>query len=191
VSDFAGVEFGYVEVAHFRDHAAVKPAHVTKAQGKRWRCAVVGCGRGPGTVPHHGFPQSMNVGGSGNQMAFQSQKKMWQGLWIDRFREAGLPRPLGSVRVEGLLCFPDRRERDQGNFRYMLEKSIGDALQEGGWLDRDDWSRYEFGNLRRTYQKGVAYTLLRLWPSDEELPDTVPGWDVAPMIGQTSLAVGG
>jgi hypothetical protein len=54
----------------------------------------------------------------------------------------------------GLCCFPDRIRRDQGNFRYFIEKALGDALVAGGWLEfgglaDDDWDHYEFGGMTR------------------------------------------
>lgn len=166
-------EVGYIELMHVRDHAAVKPPGY-KGKKNRWRCQV--CGRGPFTLPHLGSPRSMNVLGSGSAGAFYGAKDMWTLRFVELLRKARVPKPLGSVRAEGLICFPDRIDRDQGNFRFMVEKALGDALQvrdsdDVPWLAKDNWSRYEFGNLRRHYEKGISYMLIRVWPSDEPLPD--------------------
>jgi hypothetical protein len=67
--------------------------------------------------------------------------------------------------VEGQCTFPDRTRRDQGNHRFMLEKAMGDALVAGGWLEDDDWSRYEFGGLSAVYEKGVSRTRLMVFGS--------------------------
>jgi hypothetical protein len=52
-----------------------------------------------------------------------------------------------------------------GNYRVLLEKALGDALKVGGWLDDDDWSRYEFGGLAYAYERGVSRTRLIIFPS--------------------------
>jgi hypothetical protein len=68
------------------------------------------------------------------------------------------------VLVEGECTFPDRHRRDQGNHRFMVEKAMGDALTTGGYLEDDDWSRYEFGGLAHRYEKGVSRTRLLVFP---------------------------
>lgn len=162
--EFAGVELGYTEIIHVRDHAFAKP----HGGGKRALCQV--CGKGRNHLVHLGQPKSMNALGSGNPMAFQAAKRMWGQRFVDLLVAAGLPRPVGYVQVTGVCCFPTRARRDQGNYRFMLEKAMGDALVEGRWLEDDDWSRYEFGNLSYAYAKDQSYTLLRLFPNDEARP---------------------
>jgi hypothetical protein len=66
------------------------------------------------------------------------------------------------VYVEGEMTFPDRHKRDQGNFRFIVEKALGDALQQAGVIADDDWDSYEFGGLSKTYEKGVSRTRLLL-----------------------------
>jgi hypothetical protein len=77
---------------------------------------------------------------------------------------SGLPKGLRRVVVEGEVSFPDRAKRDQGNYRVLLEKVLGDVLVDGGWLDDDDWDRYEFGNLQRRDEGRVSRTRLMLFP---------------------------
>jgi hypothetical protein len=79
-------------------------------------------------------------------------------------RDGELPHPMSRVLVEGEVTFPDRIRRDQGNYRTTIEKFLGDALVEGGWLPDDDWGHYEFGNLERRYEKGVRRVALTLFP---------------------------
>ena len=62
------------------------------------------------------------------------------------------------------MTFPNRIKRDQGNFRWMIEKALGDTLVGGGWLPDDTWDRYEFGGLTYKYEKGVSATRLMLFP---------------------------
>lgn len=126
-------------------------------------CAT--CGRAKTHAEHQGAPPSMNVLGSGNQFAYQALKKTWQELLTTALEEADLPRPLARVVVEGEVTFPDRRKRDQGNHRFFLEKALGDALTQGGWLEDDDWERFEFGGLAATHERGVSRTRLLIFPT--------------------------
>lgn len=97
-------------------------------------------------------------------------------------RDGELPHGMARVLVEGAVTFPDRIRRDQGNYRSTIEKFLGDALVEGGWIPDDDWSHYEFGNLERRYEKGVRRVTLTMFPA-------MPEPDVA--SGQTVLIGGG
>lgn len=126
------------------------------------------CGRPKSHRAHMGQPPSVNPLGSGNPAGYQAQKHQWQALLGDLLAASDLPKGLAHVLVEGEATFPTRQRRDQGNHRFMLEKALGDALVDGGWLEDDDWSRYEFGNLVASYEKGVSVTRLVLFPT---LPD--------------------
>jgi hypothetical protein len=158
-----------VEILHVRDHAFVKP----EIRPSRGRGPCASCGERYGHLAHLGAPQSLNVAGSGgNRFAYQRDKKDWQKCLTDLLIGAQLPTGLARVFVEGQVCFPDRIRRDQGNFRYLLEKALGDALTAGGWLEDDDWERYEFGQLARTYELGVSWTRLIIFPTPAE-PESI------------------
>jgi hypothetical protein len=126
-------------------------------------CGV--CGRAKTFVEHQGAPPSMRVLGSGNQFLYQALKQSWQEALTAALEAESMPRGLSKVFAEGEATFPDRRKRDQGNHRFFLEKCLGDALVAGGWLEDDDWDRFEFGGLQRAYEKGVSRTRLMLFPS--------------------------
>jgi hypothetical protein len=139
----------------------------TKAAMQRQGCAR--CGANKGDRAHFGAPPSFNVlasgQGSGNAMVYANLKKAWEDILAELLEASALPKGLGRVMVEGEITFPDRRtDRDQGNFRVILEKALGDALERGGWLERDDWIRYEFGGLAQRYERGVSRTRLMLFP---------------------------
>jgi hypothetical protein len=153
-------------IEHRREH----PFKDRKPKLKCARCEL------PKAWPgHHGYPPSLNAGGSGtNYGVYQNTKQLWQSILTPLIEEAGLPLGLGRVYVEAVVCFPTRARRDQGNFRVYLEKALGDALVEGGWLEDDDWSRYEFGALRQAYEKGEAWTRVTLIPSWDTPVVTVP-----------------
>jgi hypothetical protein len=120
------------------------------------------CGKAKTHRDHMGAPPSLRALGSGNQWAYQGLKHAWQSAIAEELGPV-LPRGLERVIVEGECCFPDRARRDQGNFRFFLEKATGDALTEGGWLEDDDWTRYEFGGLAYRYEKGRSYTRLLIF----------------------------
>ena len=122
------------------------------------------CGLAKSHPDHLGAPPSLNVFGSGSQFLFQQKKKDWERVLTAKLEAASLPRPCARILVEAEAVFPDRSRRDQGNFRFLLEKALGDALTAGGWLEDDDWTRYEFGNLTYAYEKGVSATCLMIFP---------------------------
>jgi hypothetical protein len=66
--------------------------------------------------------------------------------------------------VEGEVTFPDTGRRDQGNYRVILEKALGDALVTGGWLRDDSWDHYEFGGLTMRVWPGESATRLMIFP---------------------------
>jgi hypothetical protein len=158
MASLLSVTFEPVMLEHVRDHAF----------GKRMSSGCAICKRAKTHPAHHGSPPSMNVLGSGNQFLYQAIKKWWQPLFTEMFEQADLPRPLAGVLVEGEITFPDRGRRDQGNWRGPLEKIVGDALKEGGWLADDRWfpvCMYEFGNLAAVYEKGVSRLRLTVFPT--------------------------
>jgi hypothetical protein len=93
-------------------------------------------------------------------------KQRWHDLLAPRLQGLG---PWDRVTVEGEITFPDRRKRDQGNHRFMLEKALGDVLQEVGALRDDAWDFYTFGHLAYRYEKGVRRTRLLLMPEVDDL----------------------
>lgn len=71
-----------------------------------------------------------------------------------------------AVRASALLIFPQRRRRDEGNFRTPLEKALGDALVEGRWIEDDTPDQYRFGALTFSNEKGPSQTIITLIWSD-------------------------
>jgi hypothetical protein len=159
--DEVSAEIQPVEIVLDRDHAFEKKP----ARGRG--CAV--CGDAKTARQHFGAPPSLNVLGSGNVFAFQAIKKSLMAALIEGLELADLQRPVARVLVEGECTFPDRKKRDQGNHRALLEKALGDALVEGGWLADDTWEQYEFGNLSATYERGVSRLRLVIFPTALEL----------------------
>lgn len=142
-----------------------RACHFKKKPGGKRGC--LRCGQAKGDRCHMGAPPSFNALGSGSPMAYQGMKQQWERLLTDLLLDAGLPKDLGRVVVEGYATFPDRARRDQGNYRVLVEKALGDALATGGWLEDDDWTRYEFGGLGYRYEKGVSAIRLMVMPSPQ------------------------
>lgn len=153
-----------VEIEHFRDHKFVKPPK----GGKGCRFGLPSgatCSRAKTNPLHHGAVPSLNVAGSGsNHFVYQAAKKEWSKTILGMLRATDLPLGCEYILVEGLVCFPDRIVRDQGNFRYFIEKVTGDTLVQGSYIADDSWDQYEFGNLQKTYRKGEAWTRLMFFP---------------------------
>jgi hypothetical protein len=134
------------------------------------------CGRAKTAREHFGAPASYNAvsggrGSSAAQMVGASMKQAWEAMFLDLLRETDLPRDLAYVFVEGEIVFPDHREdRDQGNFRVIIEKALGDALERGGYVANDNWDHYEFGGLGKREVPGVSATRLILFPRVDAPP---------------------
>jgi hypothetical protein len=100
------------------------------------------------TLSIPGTPPSFNAVGYRSHWAVSRKHKLqWQGWLALALMEQKVPRRLQSVKVSATLRFKQRRRRDEGNFRVILEKALGDALVEGGWLPDDTADLYRFGAL--------------------------------------------
>jgi hypothetical protein len=136
------------------------------------------CGRNKSDPFHFGAPQSYNAFGGGrgtgaSQQVGASIKQTWQAIFNMKLEESALPKPVptGQVYAVGEITFPDDRDdRDQGNFRVAIEKALGDALESGGWIPKDNWARYSFGNLSCRVVPGQSATRLLLYPAFPPMP---------------------
>lgn len=160
-----------------KSNRAHRPKKTAACSGK-WPRGCNRCGRNKGDLAHFGAPPSLNLLSSGpgadNPHFYAGLKKTWQGLLAELLEDSDLPRGLGRVTVEGLVTFPTAGRRDQGNHRVLLEKALGDALTDGGWLEDDDWTRYEFGQLSMRVEPGVSATHLSIFPSPVVDPVDLP-----------------
>lgn len=93
-------------------------------------------------------PPSFNaVGHTGNRWAWTKAKKDWQATIEMALMVAGVPRGLGNVVARAELHFPTNRRRDEGNYRTLLEKCLGDALVNGRWLKDDTPEFFRFDRI--------------------------------------------
>ena len=110
-------------------------------------------------------PPSLNAMGSGNRFAYQRNKKRWGGIFEGELMVARLPRSLVRVEAAATITFTQRRGRDEGNFRFFIEKALGDALQNGGWLPNDTPEHYRFGAVEfRIGDAPLTVVVLDCWP---------------------------
>lgn len=181
-------------VAESTDRSALHPivieirqVHGYRSKGTRKNgCAVKladgsVCNQAKAAELHLGLPLSLNVVGSrGGYHTYNNFKEAWEEVLLKELAASGLPAgwhadaPDGALKIdtisaEGQVCFPImRKDRDQGNFRWFIEKCLGDALVKGGYLIDDSYwpeRHYEFGCLDITHESRVAYTRLMLFPS--------------------------
>ena len=118
---------------------------------------------GTATLLIPGTPPSLNQIGYRSHWAVGRRHKLkWQqdlgtALMVER-----VPRRLACVEARAELQFKQRRRRDEGNFRALLEKALGDALVEGGWLEDDTPEHYRFGAVAIEAPAPEALTVVHL-----------------------------
>lgn len=119
------------------------------------------------TIELPSVPPSLNRSRGGNQgqasVAKQNRIKqeLQQELWT-YLRLSALPKHCTRITAEARLRFPVRRGRDEGNFSWLLEKALGDALQSGQYLESDTPDHYQFGKLEFEEHPGPVRTLVIL-----------------------------
>lgn len=110
-------------------------------------------------------PPSLNRFGSvggGTYYLYRRLKKEWQQTLGVALMAAGVPRGLGKVSATAIMRFSTRRKRDEGNFRWLLEKALGDTLVNGGWLADDDANAFTFGAVTFDPELGPPLTVIEL-----------------------------
>lgn len=108
-------------------------------------------------------PPSLNrIGTRGSRFAYHRAKKKWEGYFTIALLSSGVPKGLAKVEATATCRFHTRHKRDEGNYRWMLEKALGDALQINGCLDDDSSEEFTFGKLRFEKEPGVPRTIVTL-----------------------------
>jgi hypothetical protein len=83
-------------------------------------------------------------------------KALWQTEIEYLLMERRLPHQLRRVEAKATIYFKQRRRRDEGNFRVIVEKALGDALVNGRWLPDDTPDHYSFGRLQLVAPSDLA-----------------------------------
>jgi hypothetical protein len=104
----------------------------------------------------------MGFGSRGAHMKFHRLKKKWEGLFQIVLLEQRVPKGLRKVQASARLRFPVKRKRDEGNFRWLLEKALGDVLQAAGHLSDDTPDEFTFTALDFDPAKGSPRTTVTL-----------------------------
>jgi hypothetical protein len=91
---------------------------------------------------------------------YNDEKQKWGLVLASKIPRRRLAHPAARARCCGHLRFETNRSRDEGNFRYLLEKALGDALVRQCWIADDDWQRYTFERLHFDPSPGPPRTLV-------------------------------
>lgn len=84
------------------------------------------------TLSIPGTPPSFNaIGLHSHWTVGRKAKREWEQWLSIALMQQRVPRGLKQVRASATLRFKQRRRRDEGNFRVILEKAFGDALVGG------------------------------------------------------------
>ncbi len=115
------------------------------------------------TIVIPAVPRSLNeTSGRGHRWLFTNEKKRWEGFLMIALLKEKVPKKLTVVEASAALRFPTKRRRDEGNYRSILEKALGDILQKGGWLADDTPEHYRFTELNFDPDEGPHATAVRL-----------------------------
>lgn len=118
-------------------------------------------------------PPSMNAGASGYganpystgaaASAHQRRTKgVWEGILMAILLKGRVPKDLAWVRVDMELRFPKKRGRDEGNYRMVVEKALGDVMQKMGYISNDTPDIYRFGAVTFDPESGPKRMVLTL-----------------------------
>lgn len=100
------------------------------------------------TLSIPGTPKSFNqVGLHSHWTVGRAEKQRWEGWLAIALLEQRVPKRLKHVEATATLRFKQRRRRDSGNFRPLLEKALGDILVSNGYLPDDTSDLYRFGRV--------------------------------------------
>ena len=119
--------------------------------GRAWKWEHVLATRHQAVLVIGGTPPSFNaatMGRGAHWSKVRRHKLKWEEWLSYALLEQRVPKNVLRVEAAALLCFPTPQRRDEGNYRVLLEKALGDVLQQGGWLPDDTPDRYQFGSVQ-------------------------------------------
>lgn len=107
-------------------------------------------------------PPSLNDVGYRTHWAVNRKIKLvWQDILVALMWEQKVKRPMRHAQATMRLRFPTKRQRDEGNFRVMVEKALGDALVIGQYIPDDTPEHYTFGPVQ--FEPDPGPKLTRIW----------------------------
>lgn len=108
-------------------------------------------------------PPSMNTNvGKGSWRNFHREKKKWEGIFGMLCLKERVPKNCTVVKAKIFLRFRVTRKRDPGNFRTLIEKALGDALQTVGIIPDDTAAYFEVEEVVLAMAPGPALTSVTL-----------------------------
>jgi hypothetical protein len=114
------------------------------------------------TLEVPGTPVSLNqIGYRSHWSVGSREKKKWESWLGTALMVAQVPRGLEVVAATAEIHFKQKRRRDPGNFRVILEKALGDILQQG-WLPDDTAEFFSFGAVQLVAPSPEPLTLVHL-----------------------------
>lgn len=125
-------------------------------------------------LTHTEAPPSLNEYAHKHWRVFHRTKHYWQDIFEAELMSSPLSRPAPPrrvVRATAVITFPTRHRRDEGNYRSLIEKALGDALVNGGWLDDDTRAQFTFGDCVVDGPPGPKRTVISLMVDDAGLSD--------------------
>lgn len=120
------------------------------------------------TFTYDDVPPSYNEFAVAHWRKYHRVKTLWQGIFEQALMMSRLPPRVRHVHAAAVLTFTTAHRRDEGNYRVLIEKCLGDALRgdpkvwpDGRWLPDDTPEFYEFGYVK--IHKGEAkHTLITM-----------------------------
>lgn len=107
-------------------------------------------------------PPSLNaVGYRSHWSAGRKLKREWEQMLGTALMVAQVPRGIDTVSATAEIHFKQKRRRDPGNFRVILEKALGDILQQG-WIVDDTAEFFSFGVVQLVAPSPEPLTLIHL-----------------------------
>jgi hypothetical protein len=114
------------------------------------------------TLEVPGTPPSLNaVGYRSHWSVGRKLKREWEQMLGTALMVARVPRGLEAVSATAEIHFKQKRRRDPGNFRVILEKALGDILQQG-WIEDDTAEYFSFGVVQLVAPSPEPLTLVHL-----------------------------
>lgn len=107
-------------------------------------------------------PPSMNTNKVRDWRSFGREKKRWEGIFCGLLMKHQIHKGATSVRAKAMIRFPTNRRRDEGNFRMLIEKALGDALQVMKVIPDDGPEQYRFEQVNFDHTKGNKLTTVTL-----------------------------
>lgn len=115
------------------------------------------------SLEHGKVPPSYNAYQRASWQKQARLKREWENLMAQLLMVSRVARgPWDYVEASVTLRFPTRRRRDEGNYKTPIEKALGDALVNGGWLPDDTGDHFRVTTVQIEDEPGPERMRLEL-----------------------------